>query len=132
MTLLLSGVAEDSAVSAGESLRVRVTWAPATARLNIEALECCGVPVTAPARLCGGEAEFVVALPATPPRAWLRWRLSAETAEQGEVDEIRIEARDAGGRWHLLGERLGCAPSQRSWTSEREFHSGPHRLPAVA
>lgn len=142
MLLSLSGTAEHPA-DPEQPLRVRIRWAPRGACLRIQTLTCCGVPLTQPALLRGGEAEFQVDLPTLPARAHLRWALVAEPADpqagtererdrdQAEVDEIRIEVRDGSGRWHLLGERLGGAPDHREWASERQFKSGPHRVPPV-
>lgn len=128
---------------------MRIRWAPQGACLRVQTLTCCGVPLTVPALLRGGEAEFQVDLPALPARADLRWALITvptvptmpddQAAGQGvdrdgpaEVDEIRIEVRDGSGRWHLLGERLGGAPDRREWAAERQFKSGPHRVPPVS
>lgn len=139
MLLSLSGTAEHPA-DPEQPLRVRIRWAPRGACLRIQTLTCCGVPLTQPALLRGGEAEFQVDLPTLPARAHLRWALVTEPADAGpvtggeravEVDEIRIEVRDGSGKWHLLGERLGGAPDHREWASERQFKSGPHRVPPV-
>lgn len=86
------------------SPRVRVSWSPAAAPLQVEELAFGGQVLLCGAERRGGEVELP--LPETARAPQLRWQL-AEGDGREPIDEIRVEFRDGAGRWHLLGELLG-------------------------